>query len=314
MTILRGHAVRDPLDRRGQGGDPVIQRGAVLVGLQEDRLERVHLRRHLVKDCRDRARIARAFAIASGDPELGDRGQPFLEFAVETVLAVAGEEFQKTHDQRPGQTQKRGRERGAHAAELPLEPGQQAAEHVKRAFPGACVQRPDGLDHRGHGRGKTEERAQKTKEDQQVGQIARDVPRLVDPGGDGIEDRAGGRRADLGAHPALPQKCRERDQEPRRTRGFVTGILRGEPFDPADRPGQLDHLPEGRRHADQEHQGDEAVQKRIGQKDRSHPGRGDPAARRRQDRDKQHGQDLADRLGEARRRRRAGGARRTCAG
>ena len=49
----------------------------------------------------------------------------------------------------------------------------------------------DGFDHRRNGRGQPVERAQKAQENQQVDDIARDVPRLVDPGRDRIRGSSG---------------------------------------------------------------------------------------------------------------------------
>ena len=63
----------------------------------------------------------RLLRLDAGDAELGDRGEPLLELAVEAVLRVAGEELEQPHDQRAGEAEQRRAEGGAHAAELALE-------------------------------------------------------------------------------------------------------------------------------------------------------------------------------------------------
>ena len=77
----------------------------------------------------------RLLGIDAGDAELGDRGQPLLELAVEAVLRVAGEELEQADDQRAGEAEQRRAEGGAHAAELALEPAHQRVErgHARSA-------------------------------------------------------------------------------------------------------------------------------------------------------------------------------------
>ena len=101
---------------------------------------------------------------------------------------MAGEQFQQAHDQRPRQTQQRRRERRTHAAKLLLQPVHQLGEYIQPAFARLRGQRADGLDNRGDRGGQAVKRAQQTQKDQQIGQIARDVPRLVDPGRDRFQN------------------------------------------------------------------------------------------------------------------------------
>ncbi len=140
--------------------------------------------------------VAAALAVAAGEAEPGDGREPFLELAVEAVLAVAGEKLQQAHDQRPGKAQQRGGEGHAHAAELASSPLISRSKTSTPPSPSCGASARIVSTIAGNGGGEAVEGAQKAEEDQQVADVAGDVARLVDAGRHGIEDRARGRRAE----------------------------------------------------------------------------------------------------------------------
>ena len=115
----------------------------------------------------------------------------------------------------------------------------------------------DGLDQ-------APERAEQAEEDEQAGQVARHVARLVEPGGDRIEDAAHDLRRDRHAADAVAEDRRHRRQQHRRPVDREAGIGEPEAVDPGDFGEQPDHLPERQQDADQQHADDQAVEAGIG--------------------------------------------------
>ncbi|WP_346429670.1 hypothetical protein [Paracoccus sp. DMF-8] len=181
--------------------------GAGCVALQVIFMQIGHLARDLIQKARDRMAVQR-LATPLAQIDAGEAAHPFFQFAVKAVLAMGGEQFQQADDQRPGQTQQGTGKGRAHAAKLAFQPLHQLVENLQPAFAFLRLQAPDGFDHRRNGDGKAIERPQKSKENQQVRHIARDIARFVDPGRDRFEDRA--RRG--GRDRAIPARAEQRGQ------------------------------------------------------------------------------------------------------
>ncbi|WP_407943259.1 hypothetical protein [Mangrovicoccus ximenensis] len=286
-----------PVERGAEPGKAAVHGDAVRLGFADHAVQLAHLKRDLVERRGDRRPVAAALAVIAGETEPGDGRQPFLELAVEPVLAVAGEQLQQADDQRPGEPQKRGGEGRAHAAELGFQPRDQPSEHRRGILARGRGQRADRVDHRRNRGGKPVEGAEEAQEDQKVAQIARDVARLVDAGGDRVEDRARRGRADLHPAAARPHQRGERGKEPRRPCQVNAGALGGKALDPADRGNQLRDLPETGQHADHEDHADGAVEIGIGGEHAPDPRQQEPGAGPEGGGDGHHHEDLADRLG-----------------
>ena len=108
------------------------------------------------------------------------------------------------------------------------------------------------------------EGAEQAEEHQQAGHVARDVARLVEPGGDRIEDAAHQLRRHRHAADAAAEDRRHRRQQHRRPLDREAGIGEAEIVDPGDFRIQPDHLAERQHDADEQHADDQRVEARIG--------------------------------------------------
>ena len=118
--------------------------------------------------------------------------------------------------------------------------------------------RADGLDQ-------APERAEQAEEDQQAGHVARHVARLVQPGGDRIEDAAHHLRGNRHAADAVAEDRGHRREQHRRALDREAGIGQPEAVDPVDLRKQPDHLPERQQDADEQHADDQRVEPGIGE-------------------------------------------------
>ena len=116
----------------GQLDDPRLGLRRARRALLHDLAELVDLLGGLADHRQHVGRGQRLLRVDAGDAELGDRGEPLLELAVEAVLRVAGEELEQADDERPREAEERRAEGGAHAAELALEPVHQRCRSSRR--------------------------------------------------------------------------------------------------------------------------------------------------------------------------------------
>ena len=224
------------------------------------------------------------------------------------------EQFQKPHDQRPRQPQKRAGKGRGHAAKLRFQPGHQLVENLDPGFAVLGRQGPDRVHDRRHRRRQAVERAQKPQKDQQIRQIAGDIAGLVDARRHRFQNRARAFGRDHAPRrPMLAQKCGQGRQQARRIIGAdrlgrvhaaLGGIAAtaGETLDPADRFHQFGHLPQAAQHAHDEDRHNQPVQPAVRGKDRQDPAIGEPCPGHDQPQHNQHQDDLAHRLRELRRR------------
>ena len=103
---IQGTTGPDDFSSSGQGAKAFFDPAPVRFGLGGNALEHFDLAAQMFKNRRHRPGVA-TLALARGKTEPGNRRQPFFQLAVESALAVASEEFQQTHDQRPGQSEQR---------------------------------------------------------------------------------------------------------------------------------------------------------------------------------------------------------------
>ena len=181
-----------------------------------------------------RAHLAGA---AAGHDRLGglvvDRGgEPVFQFGVEAVLRLARLQVEEAEHQRAGETEQRGRERNAHAAERRGEALAQRVEHAAGIAAGLqpldhAADRADGLDQAPEG-------AEQAEEHQKAGHVARDVARLVEAGGDRVENAAHQLRRHRHAADAAAEDRRHRRQQHRRPLDREAGIGEAEIVDPGD--------------------------------------------------------------------------------
>ena len=255
-------------------------------------LQCIHLFGHGIQHRCQYGDLCTAFFTTSKS-NAGDRGQPFLKLAIETVLPVPGKHFEQTNNQRSGQTQQRRPERHAHALQLRLEPRHQAIEDGQPFFAFLRVQAADGVDNGWNGCRQTEECTQQTQIDQNVGDITRDFPLFFDTFGHGIQNGPGRGRADLRARASLPQQRSQRRQQLRCARIFANDAT-DKGLDPAHGPDQLRHLIKTSEDADKKDHQDETVQIRIGIENRQHIGQRQKHAQPGQADRHQHQQNLSN--------------------
>ena len=174
--------------RLRQEGDELAEPGLGLSGAGgaalDDVAEIVDLLGGLADDGEDVGGGQRLLGVDAGDAELGDRGEPLLELAVEAVLGMAGEELEQAYDERAGEAEQRGAEGGAHAAELALEAAHQRVEAGHGAAALLRGERADGVDDGGDDGGETVEGAEQAEEDEKRDDVAGEVALLLDAGGD----------------------------------------------------------------------------------------------------------------------------------
>ena len=109
------------------------------------------------------------------------------------------------------------------------------------------------------------ERAEQSKEDKEAGQIAGNVTRLVETGGQRIEKGAHDlRRNGDTADPFAAEDRRHGREQRRRSGDRKPGIGAAERIDPGDFREQPDHPHEGQDNADQQNAENQAVQPGIG--------------------------------------------------
>ena len=107
------------------------------------------------------------------------------------------------------------------------------------------------------------------EEHQQAGHVAGDVARLVEPGGDGIQQMPHGLLRDRHPPGALAAEDRRHRRQQRRVPiDRKPGIGDAEIVDPGDFRIEPDHLAERQDDADQEHQADQRVEAGIGEEGR----------------------------------------------
>ena len=188
--------------------------------------------------------------------------EPVFEVGVEAVLRLARLQIEEAQDQRAGKAEQRGRERDAHAAERRGEPLAQGFENRSRIASG--LQRFHHLADRADGLDQAPEGAEQAEEDQQAGQIARQVAGLVESRCDRIQDAAHHLGRDRHAAEPVAEQRRHRRQQDRRPLDRDAGIGQPEAVDPGDFGEQPQHLPERQQDADHQHAEDQAVQARIG--------------------------------------------------
>ena len=113
------------------------------------------------------------------------RREPVFQIGVKSVLRLAGLQIEEAEDQRSGEAEQRRRERNAHAAERCRQSFLQRIEH--RAGIATDFQAFDHVTDRTDCFDQAPERAEQAEEDQKTGHVARDVPRLIKPRPDRIE-------------------------------------------------------------------------------------------------------------------------------
>ena len=94
------------------------------------------------------------------------------------------------------------------------------------------------------------------------GHVARNVARLVEPGGDRIENAAHHGRGDRHPAHAVAEDRGHRGEQDRRPIDGEARIGEPEAVDPFDLRKQPDDLPEGQQDADQQHEDDHRVEQR----------------------------------------------------
>ena len=140
------------------------------------------------------------------------RGEPVFEVGVEAVLRLARLQIEKAEDQRAGEAEQRRRKRDAHASERRGEAFLQRVE--QRAGIAADLQSLDHLADRADGFDQAPERAEQAEKNQQAGHVARDVARLIEAGGDRIEQMPHGLlREDILPMRSPPRRRHRRQQE-----------------------------------------------------------------------------------------------------
>ena len=190
-----------------------------------------------------RAHLAGA---AGGDDRLGrvvvDRGgEPVFQFGVEAVLRLARLQVEEAEHQRAGEAEQRGRERNAHAGERRGEAFAQRVRTCEPASPPAFspwITPPTELDRLDQ----APEGAEQAEEHQESGHVARDVARLVEAGGDRVENAAHQLRRHRHAADAAAEDRRHRRQQHRRPLDREAGIGEAEIVDPGDFRIEPDHL------------------------------------------------------------------------
>jgi hypothetical protein len=184
--------------------------------------------------------------------------------SVEAVLRLARLQIEEAQNERAGEAEQRGRERDAHAAKRRGESPAQRFE--QRAGIPARLQVLDDVADRAHGLDQAPEGSQQAEEDEQPGHVARDVARLVEPGGDRVEDAAHQVRRHRHAAHAAAKDGGHRRQQHRRPVDRKAGIGKAEIVDPGDLRVKADHLAERQHDADRQHRQDQRIQARVGHK------------------------------------------------
>ncbi len=121
--------------------------------------------------------------------------------------------------------------------------------------------RSDGLDQAPEG-------AEQAEEDQQPGHVARHVARLVEAGGDRIENAAHHGRGDRHAPHAVAEQGGHRRQQHRRALDREARVGEAETVHPVDFRKQPDDLPEGQQDADEQNAEDQGIKAGIGEERR----------------------------------------------
>ena len=244
------HQALDRLGQIGHGGGGALA-GAGLI----DRLaQAIDGRAHLAGAAAGHDRL--------GGLVVNGGGEPVFQFGVETVLRLARLQVEEAEHQRAGETEQRGRERYAHAAERR---GEALAQRVEHAAGIAAGFQP--LDHaadRTHGFDQAPERAEQAEEHQQPGHVAQDIARLVEAGGDRVENAAHQLRRHRHAADAAAEDRRHRRQQHRRPLDREAGIGEAEIIDPGDFRIEADHLARRQHDADQQDPDDQRVEAGIG--------------------------------------------------
>ena len=138
-------------------------------------------------------------------------GEELLELGIEAILRLPRLKVEKAEDEGACEAEQRGRERDAHAGDRRGEAGLERIEHARRVDPGFhAVDHPGDRMHRLQ---EAPESAEQAEKHQKADQIAAELAPLVEPGGDGIENRAGGdgRQAPR-ARPGVEHRRHRREQ------------------------------------------------------------------------------------------------------
>ena len=150
--------------------------------------------------------------------------------------------FEQPHHQRARKPQERRGKSRAHATQLILKPIHQPPENGHTFLALSRLKRADRIDNRWHRSRQTKERAHKTKENQHIGNIARDIAAFFHPRSDGIKDRARRRSGDLHRPPPYPRNPGHRRKQPRWPLGRILRGIARDRFDPCNRREKLKHL------------------------------------------------------------------------
>ena len=108
------------------------------------------------------------------------------------------------------------------------------------------------------------EGAEQAEEDQEPGQVAREVACFVEPGGDRVENAAHQLRRHRHAADAAAEDRRHRRQQHRRPLDGEAGIGEAEIVDPGDLRIKPEHLAQRQHDADHQDADDQGVEARIG--------------------------------------------------
>ena len=124
----------------------------------------------------------------------------------------------------------------------------------------------DGADRLGHaadGAEQAPEGAEQAEEDHQPDEIAGDVAALVEARADAVEERAQRHGREAEAAGALAHHGRHGRQQNGLYAAVAADIVALQPLDPGDLAIEADDLPEDVDDADQQHDEDAAVQRRV---------------------------------------------------
>ncbi len=188
--------------------------------------------------------------------------KPFFQLVIEPVLCPARLQIQKAEDERAGKAEERGREGRRHAGKRRRQALLQRAQHVGR-IAGAHAQRLNDRTDRADGSEKAPERSEEAEEDQQAGEVARRIARLIQTAGNRIEDRPECNCRNRNVPGPCEQHAHRRKQD-RCAAGLVDAPRGTEGIEPPNFGAELQHMAEIQDDADEKDAQNEAVQARIG--------------------------------------------------
>ncbi len=151
-------------------------------------------------------------------------------------MGLPGLEIEKTEHQRASEAEQRGGEGNAHAGDWRREPVFEIIEHDGGV--GAGLHRLDDAADRSDGFKQAPERAEQAKKNEQAGQVAGGVARLVEPGSDRVENGAQRRRGHCSRQGLVANERRDGRQKNRRL--DAPGIAAQQRIGPSDFAKQAD--------------------------------------------------------------------------